>query len=52
MTPPSGPVSLGVWRDLNGRSDEEHIAALAPGCASLYYFSLGLEAYGLAGSST
>lgn len=32
MTPPSGPVSPGVWQDLNGRSDEELIAALASGC--------------------
>jgi RNA polymerase sigma-70 factor (ECF subfamily) len=32
MTPPSSPVSLGVWQDLNGRSDEELIAALASGC--------------------
>lgn len=32
MIPPSGPVNLGVWQDLNGRSDEELISALASGC--------------------
>jgi RNA polymerase sigma-70 factor, ECF subfamily len=32
MTPPSGPVNLGVWQDLNGRRDEELIVALASGC--------------------
>jgi RNA polymerase sigma-70 factor (ECF subfamily) len=32
MTPPSGPISPGVWQDLNSRSDEELIAALASGC--------------------
>jgi hypothetical protein len=28
---PSGPISPSVWRDLNGRTDEELIAALASG---------------------
>jgi RNA polymerase sigma-70 factor (ECF subfamily) len=32
MTPLSGPISPSVWQDLNGRSDEELIAALASGC--------------------
>jgi RNA polymerase sigma-70 factor (ECF subfamily) len=32
MTPPSRPISPGVWQDLNGRSDEDLIGALASGC--------------------
>jgi len=32
VTPPSGPISSRVWEDLNARSDEELIAALASGC--------------------
>jgi RNA polymerase sigma-70 factor (ECF subfamily) len=32
MTLPSGPISPGVWQDLNGRSDEELMSSLASGC--------------------
>ena len=32
MTVPSGPISPGVWQDLNGRSDEELMSSLASGC--------------------
>jgi RNA polymerase sigma-70 factor (ECF subfamily) len=32
MTTPSGPVTPGVWQELNGRTDEELISALASGC--------------------
>jgi RNA polymerase sigma-70 factor (ECF subfamily) len=32
VIPPSGPITPGVWQDLNSRTDEDLMAALASGC--------------------
>lgn len=32
MNPPSGPLTRGVWEELNGQTDEQLMQALASGC--------------------